>query len=178
MAKFSIHDVLAYFREAASSNRDLGDRFERLICRYLELDPIYVERFSRVWMWNEFPRKGAVGDVGIDIVAEERATGESSGARWTAKGSPQGERGGIHQLCAIQCKFYLPEHTLSKGDLDSYFTAFGNPVSLLPTLLDGEIIEPIGVWRCASRIACGLARLAEMDFRRGQPRGTGNRLLV
>ena len=104
MAKFSIHEVLAYFREAATSNRDLGDRFERLICRYLELDPIYVERFSRVWMWNEFPRKGADGDVGIDIVAEERATGE---------------------FCAIQCKFYLPDHTLSKADLDSFFTASG-----------------------------------------------------
>ena len=75
MAKHSVHDVLAHFREAASSNRDLGDRFERLICRYLELDPIYAERFSRVWMWNEWPRKGNVGDVGIDVVAEDRATG-------------------------------------------------------------------------------------------------------
>ncbi len=102
--KQTIHTILAQFREEASSNRDLGDRFERLICRYLELDPIYVERFSRVWMWNEFPRKGAVGDVGIDIVAEERATGE---------------------FCAIQCKFYLPDHTLSKADLDSFFTASG-----------------------------------------------------
>ena len=72
--KQTIHTILAQFREEATSNRDLGDRFERLICRYLELDPIYVERFSRVWMWNEFPRKGAVGDVGIGIVAEERAT--------------------------------------------------------------------------------------------------------
>ena len=104
MAKFSIHDVLAYFREVATSNRDLGDRFERLICRYLELDPIYVERSSRVWMWNEFPRQGTVGDVGIDIVAEERATGE---------------------FCAVQCKFYLPDHNISKADLDSFFTASG-----------------------------------------------------
>ncbi len=102
--KQTIHTILAQFREEPSSNRDLGDRFERLICRYLELDPMFVERFSRVWMWNEFPRKGAVGDVGIDIVAEERATGE---------------------LCAIQCKFYLPDHTLAKADLDSFFTASG-----------------------------------------------------
>ena len=100
----TIHTILDQFREEASSNRDLGDRFEHLICRYLELDPMYVERFSRVWMWNEFPRKGNVGDVGIDIVAEERATGE---------------------YCAIQCKFYLPDHTLSKADLDSFFTASG-----------------------------------------------------
>ena len=70
MGTLSIFDVLAYFREEATSNRDLGNRFERLICRYLELDPIYAERFSSVWMWNEWPHKGNVGDVGIDIVAE------------------------------------------------------------------------------------------------------------
>ena len=104
MATRSVHAVLAQFREEATSNRDLGDRFERLICRYLELDPLYTERFSHVWMWNEFPLKGKVGDVGIDVVAEERSTGE---------------------YCAIQCKFYLPDHTLSKEDLDSFFTASG-----------------------------------------------------
>lgn len=104
MRKFTIHDVLAQFREAATSNRDLGDRFERLIARYLELDPLFSERFSQVWLWNEWPQKGKVGDVGIDLVAEERATGE---------------------FCAIQCKFYRPEHTLAKEDIDSFFTAAG-----------------------------------------------------
>ncbi|HRY50865.1 MAG TPA: DEAD/DEAH box helicase family protein [Candidatus Paceibacterota bacterium] len=104
MAKLSIHDVLAAFREEVTSNRELGDRFERLFCRYLELDPIYAERFSRVWMWNEWPQKGNVGDVGADLVAEERATGE---------------------CCAIQCKFYLPEHTIAKEYIDSFFTVLG-----------------------------------------------------
>ncbi len=104
MAQLTIHDVLAQFREAAGSNRDLGDRFERLIARYLELDPLFAERFARVWLWNEWPYKGKVGDVGIDLVAEERATGE---------------------FCAIQCKFYRPEHTLAKEDIDSFFTAAG-----------------------------------------------------
>ncbi len=52
MAKQSIHDILAQFREDKISNRELGDRFERLICRYLELDPTYKDRFSNVWMWN------------------------------------------------------------------------------------------------------------------------------
>lgn len=100
----TIHTILEQFREEASSNRDLGDRFERLICRYLELDPIYQDRFSHVWMWNEWPQKGNVGDVGIDLVAQVRATGE---------------------YCAIQCKFYLPDHTLSKENIDSFFTAAG-----------------------------------------------------
>lgn len=104
MPQLSIHDVLTQFREAATSNRDLGDRFERLIARYLELDPLFAERFSKVWLWNEWPQRGKVGDVGIDLVAEERATGE---------------------FCAIQCKFYRPEHTLAKEDIDSFFTAAG-----------------------------------------------------
>ena len=65
--KITINTTLNQFREEARSNRDLGDRFERLICRYLELDPLYSDRFSNVWMWNEWPRKGNVGDVGIDL---------------------------------------------------------------------------------------------------------------
>lgn len=101
----TIHDILAQFREEKLHNRHLGDRFERLICRYLELDPIFADRFSNVWMWNEWPKKGSTGDIGIDIVAEERATG---------------------QFCGIQCKFYLPDHTLSAPDLDSYFAALGD----------------------------------------------------
>ncbi|BCX46409.1 helicase [Haloferula helveola] len=104
MADTTIHDILAEFRDAALNNRDLGDKFERLICRYLELDPQYAERFSNVWLWNEWPRKGEVGDIGIDIVAEEEATGD---------------------IVGIQCKFYLPEHQLSKGDIDSFLSALG-----------------------------------------------------
>ncbi|MFG0243804.1 MAG: DEAD/DEAH box helicase [Phycisphaerales bacterium JB054] len=100
----SLDAVLQQFREDARNNRDLGDRFERLMFRFFELDDIYADRFDKIWMWNDWPDKGAVGDIGIDLVARDRATRE---------------------LVAIQCKFYLPEHTLSKGDIDSFFTAMG-----------------------------------------------------
>jgi len=73
MSVSTIHDILAQFRDEELHNRHLGDRFERLICRYLELDPIFADLFSNVWMWNECPKKGATGDIGIDIVAEEVA---------------------------------------------------------------------------------------------------------
>lgn len=43
-------------------------------------------------------------DTGIDLVAGERESGE---------------------LCAIQRKFYEPDHYLQKGDIDSFFTAAG-----------------------------------------------------
>ena len=118
--KHTMHDILEQFREAATSHRDLGDRFERLILRYLELDPIYVDRFSRVWMWNDWPHKGNVGDVGIDLVAEERATGE---------------------FCGIQCKFYLPDHTLSKEDIDSFFTLLGKSI-----FTSGIIVSTTDKW--------------------------------
>mgnify|MGYP005845213269 CR=1 FL=1 len=100
----NLQDILDQFRDDARNNRDLGDRFERLMVRFFELDPIYADRFDQVWMWNEWPAKGAVGDVGIDLVARDSATGEH---------------------VAIQCKFYLPEHTLAKADIDSFFTAMG-----------------------------------------------------
>ena len=89
-SKQTIHGILAQFRDDARNNRDLGDKFERMIRKqYLRLDPLYAAIFSEVWMWNEWPGKGAMGDVGIDLVAQDRATGEYS---------------------AIQCKFYCRAH--------------------------------------------------------------------
>lgn len=99
----TIHDILSQFREAAQSNRDLGDKFERLIATYLLTDPQYADRLADVWLWSEWPdRSGA--DVGIDLVARERGTGDY----W-----------------AIQCKFYDPAHSIQKADIDSFFTASG-----------------------------------------------------
>jgi predicted helicase len=96
----TIHDILSEFREAARDKRDLGDKFERLFANYLVTEPYYKDRFSQVWMWTEWPGRGKKPDTGIDLVAEER---DGSG------------------LCAIQCKFYDPEHRIEKADLDSFF---------------------------------------------------------
>jgi len=107
MPQVTIHTVLKEFREAATSSRDLGDRFERLMVSYFRTDPLYVDKFSNVWLWMEWPGRGTKPDTGIDLVAEDRATGE---------------------FCAIQCKFYDPRHSLDKTDIDSFFTASGrNP---------------------------------------------------
>lgn len=102
----TLSDILKRFRDDARNNRDLGDRFERMMQQFFRVDPVYAGLFSEVWMWNEWPLRGQVSDVGIDLVAQQRATGE---------------------YFAIQCKFYLPEHMLSKGDIDSFFTALGKP---------------------------------------------------
>ena len=99
----TIHEVLDSIRATSSSEREKGDRFERLMRAFLSKDVVWSERFGQVWLWNDWPeRTGA--DVGIDLVAEDRTTGE---------------------LCAIQCKFYDPDHRLVKSDIDSFFTASG-----------------------------------------------------
>ncbi|MGW6257429.1 DEAD/DEAH box helicase [Streptomyces sp. NPDC055085] len=76
--------------------------------RYLGADPEWSEQFTQVWMYHDWPgAEHDKRDVGIDLVAQDRKTGG---------------------FCAIQCKFYEPEHTVQKSDLDSFFTASGKGV--------------------------------------------------
>lgn len=100
----TVHDILEAFRALPVSNRERGDKFERLMVQYLKLDPLYAEKFAEVWMWADWPGRAGKPDTGIDIVAEERETGG---------------------FCAIQCKFYEPDHYVQKSDIDSFFTASG-----------------------------------------------------
>ncbi len=100
-SKVTIHDVLGQFRQEATHKRDMGDKFERLVAGFLTKEPLYAQRFSNIWLWSEWDKR-TTGDTGIDIVAEERATG---------------------QYCAIQCKFYDPNHSISKEEVDSFFSA-------------------------------------------------------
>ena len=71
---------------------------------YFIKDPLYMERFSEVWLWSEWAdlRPDFEGtDTGIDLVAEERQGG----------------------YCAIQCKCYAPGTQISKPHLDSFISA-------------------------------------------------------
>ncbi|TDZ94285.1 Type III restriction enzyme, res subunit [Mycobacteroides salmoniphilum] len=99
----TIHEVIEAFR-LAPSNSERGTKFEKLMVRYFELDPTQAQEYGSVWRWIDYPDRQGKPDTGIDLVARSRDTGE---------------------LTAIQCKFYEPEHTLSKGDIDSFFTALG-----------------------------------------------------
>ncbi|WP_030404974.1 MULTISPECIES: DEAD/DEAH box helicase [unclassified Streptomyces] len=102
----SVHDVIRAIRHGSiGKNRDRGTRFEELILQYLSTDPQWTEQFSRVWMWADWPgAEHDKRDTGIDLVAQDRETGG---------------------FCAIQCKFYEPQHTIQKDDIDSFFTASG-----------------------------------------------------
>jgi predicted helicase len=99
----SFQALLAELRQSATSTRDLGDKFERLMKAYLKTDPTYTQQFAQVYLWQEWEGRGNQSDTGIDLVAI-------------------GHNG---EYCAIQCKFYDPTHSLQKSDIDSFFTASG-----------------------------------------------------
>lgn len=102
----SIHEVMEAFRQAPS-NSERGTKFEKLMVRYFELDPMLAQQYDAAWRWIDWPDRKGKPDTGIDLVARERDTGEYT---------------------AIQCKFYEATHTLRKEDIDSFFTASGkNP---------------------------------------------------
>ena len=96
--------TLDHIRSIADSEAHKGRLFERLMKTYFVKDPLYKDRFSRVWLWSEWARMqpGFDGaDTGIDLVAEERGGG----------------------YCAIQCKCYAPGTRISKPHLDSFVAA-------------------------------------------------------
>ena len=96
--------TLDHIRSIADSEAEKGRLFERLMKTYFIKDPLYMERFSEVWLWSEWAdlRPDFEGtDTGIDLVAEERQGG----------------------YCAIQCKCYAPGTQISKPHLDSFISA-------------------------------------------------------
>ena len=99
----SVHEVIEAFRQAPT-NSERGTKFEQLMVRYFELDPMLSQQYDKVWRWTDWPGRDGKPDTGVDLVARERDTGEYT---------------------AIQCKFYEPDHYLQKADLDSFFTASG-----------------------------------------------------
>lgn len=84
-------DVFDDLYFSVTSQRGKGTKFERLLKRYLQVKPKYADQFSQVWLWQEWPDRNGLVDTGIDLVAEDRYTGE---------------------LVAIQAKFYDPAKAL------------------------------------------------------------------
>lgn len=98
----SFTKILEKYRKISFSERDKGERFERLMKAYLLTDPKYAYKFKKVWLWNEFPGRNDLGgnDTGIDLAA---LTNE--GDYW-----------------AIQCKCYQESSIIDKPAVDSFLS--------------------------------------------------------
>ena len=96
----SFNQILEKYRKLSTSERNKGERFERLMQGFLLTDPLYANKFKNVWLWSEFPSKGDLGsiDSGIDLVALTH-----EGDYW-----------------AVQCKCYQETRTIGKKILTHF----------------------------------------------------------
>ena len=106
--------LFAKIRAYVPTPQGQGQVFERLVKAFLTHDPLFAERFSRVWLWSAWPGNRGERDTGIDLVAEERDGG----------------------TCAIQCKFYGAGQHLGREQLDSFLVASAR------TTLTSRILVP------------------------------------
>ncbi len=101
----ALRELLATFRAAAKTNREVGTYFEELVVQYLRHEPAYRDLYRSVEPYADFARRNGLDatDTGIDLVAETVD----------------------HDYHAIQCKMFEVDHRIQKADIDSFFTASG-----------------------------------------------------
>jgi predicted helicase len=107
VAPMQLQDLLNAFRESARSEREKGDYFERLVRVFLENDDIQRQFYSKVVPFAAWAAEQgwSATDIGIDLVA---TMSDGSG------------------YAAIQCKFYAPNYSIQKPDIDSFISAASN----------------------------------------------------
>ena len=98
----SFNDVLNKFRAEATSERDKGYKFEKLMKRYLQVEPQYQNVLNKVWLWKDFPFRRDISsqDTGIDLVAQT-----IDGEYW-----------------AVQCKCFADDVCIDKPGVDSFLS--------------------------------------------------------
>lgn len=102
--EYNFEYIRSNISETALNKAMKGARFEQLVKRWLQVDPLYASEFDKVWTWSEFPYNDGAHDYGIDLVAR---------------------KAGTEDYVAVQCKFYDPEHQISKADVDTFLSASG-----------------------------------------------------
>ncbi len=99
----SFRELIRILDEESESTVQKGSAFEQLVKAFLEQDKAQSARFDKVWLWAEWEGNQNQHDIGIDLVARERDSGE---------------------LVAIQCKFYRPGTTIALDQLNKFLAAF------------------------------------------------------
>lgn len=100
----SLSNVLDQMRMRSQSEFEKGEYFEKLVKVFLENDTLQGQTYDKVWLFKDWAqeRGSPSNDTGIDLVARH------------ADGSG---------FCAIQCKFYASDSSISKKHIDSFVSA-------------------------------------------------------
>lgn len=106
----ALQNLLEQFRHATQTERDKGTSFENLMIKYFKTEPAYKNKYKDILPYSDWV--SCYGkllnitdkkDTGIDLVGVTLN----------------------NELHAFQCKNYDPDRTISKNDIDSFFTASG-----------------------------------------------------
>ena len=122
MSGFS--ETLNKIRTESRNDVELGSAFEQISKVFLENDDIQSQEYSEVWHYTDWAKNRSEYsniDIGIDLVAKLKR-----------------EEG----FCAIQCKCYESDHSVSKADLDSFISASSTEEFTRLMLIDTSI-KPI-----------------------------------
>ncbi|WP_391591892.1 Putative DEAD/DEAH box helicase [[Mycoplasma] cavipharyngis] len=87
--------------EKETNNSQKRIIFETLCKKVLETAPFFNKEVKQVWKWNQFPGKDNQSNTEIDLVVQDNND----------------------QYWAIQCKFYHPNNTINKRDIDNFVAA-------------------------------------------------------
>ena len=106
----ALQSLLDKFCLHARTEREKGTYFEELIRRYLQTEPSFKEKYTKVWLFADwvdevgnkygFSRK----DTGIDLVALTS---------------------GSNEYHSIQCKFFAADRTIHMEQIKTFITASG-----------------------------------------------------
>ena len=120
MAARTFRSILEELDARAWNTVEKGRSFERLVEAFIERDKGQSSRFERVWLWGDWPGNGGRHDIGIDLVARERDSGD---------------------MVAIQCKFYSPTATIYLQEISTFLAAYGET-----TFSSGIIVSTTEKW--------------------------------
>jgi len=112
----SIFEILNFYRTKSKTEREKGTYFENLIKVFLENDERFSDQFSKIETYSKWAISQGrdAKDIGIDLIATNKDD----------------------SLSAIQCKFYDEDNTISKSDIDSFFSASDSNIFTRRVLID------------------------------------------
>jgi len=121
----SFKKALNLIREKSNNDHELGLAFERICKIFFEKDATQTQEYSQIWHYKDWAKQNSgysETDIGIDLVAKLR--------------NHEG-------YCAIQCKCYQSEYSISKSDIDSFISASSTSDFTRLVLIDTSA-QPLG----------------------------------
>ena len=99
----SFRELIRRLTAESETNAEKGYTFERVVKNFLERDKALSAQYDEVWLWSEWEGNQNQHDVGIDLVARERDSGE---------------------YVAIQCKCYRPGSAIDRQQVNKFLGAY------------------------------------------------------